>query len=97
MPTLLTPTTLTAAFIALNLLAFAMFGIDKAKARVGAWRVAETTLLMLAFFGGTLGAYAGRAVFRHKTRKQPFNSNLFAIAVVQVLGLGALIGWWITG
>ena len=97
MPTLLTPTTLAAAFIALNLLAFAMFGIDKAKARAGAWRVAEATLLMLAFFGGTLGAYAGRAVFRHKTRKQPFNSNLFTIAVVQVLGLGALIGWWISG
>ena len=101
MPTLLTPTTLTAAFIALNLLTFAMFGIDKAKARAGSWRVAESTLLMLAFVGGTLGAYAGRAVFRHKTRKQPFNSNLFAIAVVQVLGLGlglgALIGWWIMG
>ena len=97
MPTLLTPATLTAAFLALNLLTFTLFGIDKAKARVGAWRVAETTLLMLAFFGGTLGAYAGRAVFRHKTRKQPFNSNLFASAVVQVLGLGALIGWWITG
>ena len=97
MPHLLTPTNLTLAFIALNLLTFAMFGIDKAKARAGAWRVAETTLLMLAFFGGTLGAYAGRAVFRHKTRKQPFNSNLFAIAVVQVLGLGALIGWWLTG
>ena len=97
MPTLLTPATLTAAFLALNLLTFTLFGIDKAKARVGAWRVAESTLLMLAFVGGTLGAYAGRAVFRHKTRKQPFNSNLFAIAVVQVLGLGALIGWWITG
>ena len=97
MPALLTPTNLTFAFIALNLLAFAMFGIDKAKARVGAWRVAESTLLMLAFFGGTLGAYAGRAVFRHKTRKQPFNSNLFAIVVLQMLGLGGLIGWWITG
>ena len=97
MPTLLTPTTLTAAFIALNLLAFVLFGIDKAKAQVGAWRVAESTLLLLAFVGGTVGAYAGRAVFRHKTRKQPFNSNLFAIAVVQVLGLGALIGWWVTG
>ena len=96
MPALLTPTTLTATFIALNLLAFAMFGIDKAKARAGSWRVAEATLLMLAFFGGTLGAYAGRAVFRHKTRKQPFNSHLFTIAVVQVLALGALIGWWIT-
>ena len=97
MPHLLTPTTLAAAFIALNLLAFAMLGIDKAKARAGSWRVAESTLLMLAFVGGTLGAYAGRAVFRHKTRKQPFNSNLLAIAVMQVLGLGGLIGWWIMG
>ena len=94
---LLTPTTLTAAFLALNLLTFAMFGIDKAKARAGSWRVAESTLLTLAFLGGTLGAYAGRAVCRHKTRKQPFNSNLLAIAVVQMLGLGALIGWGFWG
>ena len=97
MPTLLTPANLTLAILALNLLTFVLFGIDKAKARAGAWRVAETTLLMLAFFGGTLGAYAGRAVFRHKTRKQPFISNLFAIAVMQVLGLGGLMGWWIMG
>ena len=74
-----------------------MFGIDKAKAEADTSRVAESTLLMLALLGGRLGAYAGWALFRHKTRKQPFNSNLFAIAVVQVLALGALIGWWITG
>ena len=97
MPPLLTPANLTFAFIALNLATFVLFGIDKAKARAGSWRVAESTLLMLAFVGGTLGAYAGRAVFRHKTRKQPFNSNLFAIAVLQLLGLGALIGWWFWG
>ena len=69
-----------------------MFGIDKAKAEAGAWRVAESTLLVLALLGGTLGAYAGRALFRHKTRKQPFGANLLAIAVLQVLALGALIG-----
>ena len=74
-----------------------MFGIDKAKAETGAWRVAESTLLMLALLGGTLGAYAGRALFRHKTRKQPFGANLLAIAVLQVLALGALIGWLLGG
>ena len=87
---MLTPTNLAAALIALNLVTFAMFGIDKAEA--GAWRIAESTLLTLALLGGTLGAYAGRALFRHKTRKQPFGANLFAIAVLQVLALGALIG-----
>ena len=97
MPNFPTPTNLAIAITAINLAAFALFGIDKAKARAGSWRVAESTLLMLAFLGGTIGAYAGRAVFRHKTRKQPFNSHLFTIAVLQVLGLGGLIGWWISG
>ena len=94
---MLTPTNLAAALIALNFVTFAMFGIDKAKAEAGAWRIAESTLLTLACLGGTLGAYAGRALFRHKTRKQPFGANLLAIAVLQVLALGALIGWLLSG
>ena len=97
MPASLTPTNLTLSLIALNFVTFAMFGIDKAKAETGAWRVADSTLLTLALLGGTLGAYAGRALFRHKTRMQPFGANLFAIAVLQVLALGALIGWLLSG
>ena len=91
---LLIPTNIAAAFIAMNLFAFAAFGLDKAKARRGKYRIAEATLLTLALLGGALGAYAGRRVFRHKTRKQPFNSHLFSIAVLQMLALGGLIGWW---
>ena len=90
---LLTPANLATALIAVNFAAFAAFGIDKAKAEAGAWRLSESTLLWLALLGGTPGAYAGRSAFRHKTRKQPFNSQLFGIAVLQVLGLGALLGW----
>ena len=94
--TILTPTNIAAALIAINFIAFAAFGVDKAKARAGRWRVQESTLLLFAFLGGTLGAYAGRKAFRHKTRKQPFNSNLFSIAVLQMLALGGLIGWWVS-
>ena len=90
---LLTPANLTTALIAVNFAAFAAFGIDKAKAEAGAWRIAESTLLWLALLGGTPGAYAGRSAFRHKTRKEPFNSQLFSIAVLQALGLGGLMGW----
>ena len=93
---LLTPTNIAAALIAINLIAFAAFGLDKAKARRGQYRIAESTLLLFTFLGGTLGAYAGRRAFRHKTRKQPFNSRLFTIAVLQVLALGGLIGCWYT-
>ena len=91
----LTPLNLAYALIAVNLIDFAMFGIDKAKAERGAYRISEASLLWLAFWGGTLGAYVGRALFRHKTRKQPFNSRLFAIAVLQMVALGGLIGWWL--
>ncbi len=94
---LLTPTNIAIALIAINFIAFGAFGLDKAKARRGQYRIAESTLLLFAFFGGTLGAYAGRSLFRHKTRKQPFNSHLFQIAVLQMLALGGLIGWWVSG
>ncbi len=90
---ILTPANIVTAIIVLNFAAFAAFGIDKAKAERGAWRVSESTLLWLALFGGSPGAYAGRRLFRHKTRKQPFNRQLFMVVVVQVLGAGALLGW----
>ena len=87
--TLATPANIATALIAMNFAAFAAFGIDKARAERGAWRISERTLLHLALFGGTIGAYAGRALFRHKTRKQPFGNDLRLIAVLQ-LGAAAV-------
>jgi uncharacterized membrane protein YsdA (DUF1294 family) len=88
---------LATAFIAMNFLAFAAFGIDKAKAEAGRRRISEGTLLMLALLGGSPGAYAGRAAFRHKTRKQPFSSELHMIAALQAMVLGAAVGWLAMG
>lgn len=90
---LLTSTHLIPLLCALNLLAFAAFGFDKARATSGGWRVRESTLLWLAFLGGSVGAWAGRGLFRHKTRKQPFNAWLVAVTLAQVLGAGLLLGW----
>lgn len=92
---LLTPTGIAAALLALNAAAFGAFGLDKARARAGLWRVSEGNLLLLALLGGTLGAYAGRAAFRHKTRKQPFSFQLHTIAALQLAALGAWAGGWI--
>lgn len=91
---LLTPANLITALCAVNFLSFAAFGIDKAQAENGGWRVRESTLLFLALIGGTVGAYAGRSAFRHKTRKQPFNSELRAIVLLQVVGLAAFL-WYL--
>ena len=80
----------------INLAAFTTFGVDKRLAEAGDRRISESTLLTLAFWGGTLGAYAGRQYFRHKTRKKPFSDQLFTIAVVQVMALGGGATWFLT-
>ena len=95
--TIFTPANLATAFVALNFVAFAAFGFDKAAAEAGRRRIAEATLLGWAFLGGTPGAYAGRALFRHKTRKQPFSDQLHRIAILQAIVLAALAGWMLGG
>lgn len=58
--------------IAVNFAAFVMYGIDKRKAIHGKWRISERALLGVAVIGGSLGAWAGMYVFRHKTRHKKF-------------------------
>ena len=67
----------------MNLLAFAMMGIDKAKAKRGAWRIPEKTLfLVTALFGG-LGGTAGMYFFRHKTKHWYFKLGFPALLLIQ--------------
>jgi uncharacterized membrane protein YsdA (DUF1294 family) len=94
---LLTPANIATYLIASNFVSFAAFGVDKMLAEAGARRISEATLLQLAFIGGTPGAYAGRQLFRHKTRKQPFSSNLHTVAMIQIVALAGLGTWILTG
>lgn len=91
------PANIAVALIALNFATFAAFGIDKSRAENGQWRIQESTLLGMALLGGTVGAWSGRRAFRHKTRKQPFNSELTAITVLQIVLIGLYLGWQLGG
>ncbi len=86
-------TLLLTAFALINLWTFMLFGFDKLRAEAGRWRIAESTLLSFAFFGGSLGAVAGRAMFRHKTRKQPFSGQLDGIVWLHAIAAGLACGW----
>jgi uncharacterized membrane protein YsdA (DUF1294 family) len=57
--------------LAVNSVALAVFGLDKLNSKKGVWRIPESRLLLIAFFG-PFGAYAGMLLFRHKTRKIKF-------------------------
>jgi uncharacterized membrane protein YsdA (DUF1294 family) len=76
--------------VLINAATFLTFAWDKYCAGNGMWRVPERTLLTMAFAGGTPGAMAGQRWLRHKTRKEPFRSQLLLIAIVQVVALLAL-------
>lgn len=76
------------AYLALiNALAWFLFWADKMLAIDRKRRVSEATLLTVMLIGGTAGAFAGRQVFRHKTRKQPFVRQMYLIASLQVAAL----------
>lgn len=58
--------------IAVNLVSFALYGLDKVKAKRGLWRIRESTLLLVAALGGSFGALLGMELFRHKTKHWTF-------------------------
>jgi uncharacterized membrane protein YsdA (DUF1294 family) len=92
---LITPSLVFSIFALINLWTFMLFGIDKLRAEAGAWRVSESTLLGWAFVGGSIGAYTGRTVFRHKTRKAPFVRELHRIAMLQAMVCAVGVGYWL--
>ena len=68
----------------INIVAFFLMGIDKKKARTGAWRIPETTLFLSAILGGSIGSICGMQLFRHKTKHMSFVIGMPAILVVQL-------------
>lgn len=77
--------------LVVNVLGFALMGIDKNRARRGAWRISEASLFLTAIVGGSIGCIAGMQVFRHKTKHWYFKYGMPAILVVQIVGLALLL------
>ena len=70
--------------LAVNVLTFIVYGVDKWKAQHGRWRVPEATLMGLAALGGSVGAWLAMQLFRHKTQKKKFRYGVPALFVLQV-------------
>ena len=77
--------------IMINVITFALYGLDKWRAMTRQWRVREKKLIILALIGGSIGAmigafgaFAGMIVFHHKTRKWYFRLGIPLILGIQV-------------
>ncbi len=73
--------------IIMNVVGFAIMGIDKRKAIKHKWRIPEKTLFLVALLGGSLGGNLGMQIFRHKTQHTKFKIGFPSIFIIQ----GAII------
>ena len=82
--------------IVINVIALLAFGTDKLRAVCHKRRIRESTLLTIAFIGGSFGALAGMYLFRHKIRKKHFSVGvpLMLAAHIVVLLLLMNSGWF---
>ena len=71
--------------VAVNILAFVCFGVDKQKAKAHQWRISENTLLGIAICGGSLGAICGMRLFHHKPKHPKFTIGLPVILLLQAI------------
>ena len=76
-------------YAALNAVSFALYGLDKHKAKKDKWRISEQSLLIASLFG-PIGAWLGMTQFRHKTQKP-----IFKYSVPAFIGIHLLLVLWI--
>ncbi|GIP38528.1 hypothetical protein J31TS4_18080 [Paenibacillus sp. J31TS4] len=75
----------------INLAAFLQMGRDKAAAKGRRRRTPEKSLFLTALLGGSLGAWIGMEVWRHKTKHASFRFGIPAILFAQAIAFGY---WW---
>ena len=70
---------------AINVIVFALYGVDKRRAIRGAWRVPEKTLLTGTWLLGGVGAWLAMRIFRHKTKHIAFQVSAPIGAILSLL------------
>lgn len=85
------PPPVFAVYGVFSIAAFITYGMDKSAARKQLRRTPESTLHMLGLAGGWPGALMAQALFRHKTRKQPFQAVFWTMVALNCAGLAALL------
>lgn len=71
-------------YAGMSMLTFIVYAWDKSAARAGRWRIAESTLHLMALAGGWPGALLAQQWLRHKSVKPAFRAVFWATVVLNV-------------
>jgi uncharacterized membrane protein YsdA (DUF1294 family) len=77
----------------MSAVAFALYSIDKRRARGGQWRISEGTLHLVELLGGWPGAWIAQRVLRHKSSKFSYRIIFWMIVAAHA----AVWLWWGSG
>lgn len=77
--------------IVINLVGIVLVFSDKKRAIKNKWRIKESTLLMVAMLGGSIGVKFGMNFFHHKTRKFKFGVPI--IILIQLILVYLFLKW----
>ncbi len=75
----------------MNLITLVFYIIDKIKAIRHSWRIKESVLLFMTFFGGAIGALIGINIVRHKNRHWYFHIVSIVGLITQLTILGLIL------
>ena len=78
----------------INLLTFALYGIDKRKSKKKKFRIPEKTLLWMARLGGGIGSWMGIMTFHHKTKHTRFKIIVPLWTMIWLAGLILLSNYY---
>ena len=73
--------------VAINIITFIIYGIDKYKSQHQRWRIKEATLILLSVIGGSIGALLAMMFFRHKTKHAKFYIGVPLILILQIVAV----------
>lgn len=76
---------ITVTLIIWNVAVFALFGLDKHKAKHREQRISERTLMLSAALMGATGALLGMYLFRHKTKHTIFKIGVPLLLIANIV------------
>lgn len=80
--------------LAVNLVAFVLYGIDKRRAVRNEFRIRERVLLWMARLGGGIGSWLGIKIFHHKTKHTRFRIIVPLWTIIWMAGLVVLVYYY---
>ena len=80
--------------LVINLIAFALYGIDKRRAIKHQFRIPEKTLLWMARIGGGVGGWLGIKVFHLKTKHARLRIAVPLWTIIWIIALILALVYW---